>query len=148
MRRLNSGSCPTSLKFIDVPGVPPRRPIVTPSLCAIPTFAFAIALREAAAAGAAASSAREASKERERERRLIVSYLLVRDRSQAIPGLSRIEAGISRRADPEGRPDSPTAGRAGLPLTQDHCRHADSHGERGGGRCGQRSHARLRAASR
>src|SRR5262245_27284053 len=34
--RPNSGSCPTTAKFFDVPGVPPPGPTVTPSGCALP----------------------------------------------------------------------------------------------------------------
>src|SRR5262249_13640961 len=34
--RPNSGSCPTTTKFFDVPGVPPPGPTVTPSGCALP----------------------------------------------------------------------------------------------------------------
>src|SRR6266568_6898232 len=75
--RLNSGSCPTSWKFSDVPGVPPPGPTVTPSRCGTAPL-------DAAAAGAAVSSARETSKDSAAGRRLIVRTSLYRTSPHAI----------------------------------------------------------------
>src|SRR6266567_9109535 len=67
MPRPNSGSCPTSTKFFDVPGVPPPGPAVTPSGCAaIPPGALT-----ALAAGAASRPA-EATRETSTGRNLII----------------------------------------------------------------------------
>src|SRR6266581_2658369 len=84
--RLNSGSWPTSRKFIDVPGVPPPGPTVTPSGCAT-TPRWDTTPPEAPATGAAASSvtARPAAKDTERGRGLIARTSLYGNLPHAIP---------------------------------------------------------------
>src|SRR5216684_645335 len=70
--RPNSGSCPTSWKFIEVPGVPPPGPTVTPSGCTAPPSRD-ITPPDAPATGAASNvMARQVIKVAETGRRLIV----------------------------------------------------------------------------
>src|SRR6266702_5694434 len=104
--RLNSGSCPTSWKFSDVPGVPPPGPTVTPSGCPVTAPRWGTTPPNAPAAGAMARmvTARHAANDAGTGRRLIARTSLYGTSHHAITGCQPGEGNASVR--PRARPDA------------------------------------------